>query len=89
MDQGRDYREGVLRLRFSSEHRYLSDLVAENLKRKYFRSRPKLHFNMKAKLENDVHMDLKSSKIIPRELQYETNMDPKGCPGGLQATLGR
>ena len=43
---------------------------------------------MKAKLENDVHMDLKSSKISIRELQHETNMDPKGCPGGVQATLG-
>ena len=28
---------------------------------------------MKAKLENEVNMDLKSSKISPREL----NMDPK------------
>ena len=44
---------------------------------------------MKAKLENEVNMDLKSSKISPRELQHETNMDPKGCPGGVQATLGR
>ena len=43
---------------------------------------------MKAKLENEVNMDLKSSKISPRELQYETNMGPKGCPGGLPATLG-
>ena len=44
---------------------------------------------MKAKLENEVNMDLKSSKISPRELPYETNMDPKGCPEGVQATLGR
>ena len=36
---------------------------------------------MKAKLENEVNMDLKSSKISPRELQHETNMDPKGCSG--------
>ena len=43
---------------------------------------------MKAKLENEVNMDLKSSKISPRELQHETNMDPKGCPGGVQAPLG-
>ena len=43
---------------------------------------------MKAKLENEVNMGLKSSKISPRELQYETNMDPKGCTGNLQATLG-
>ena len=40
---------------------------------------------MKAKLENEVNMDLKSSKISPRELQHETNM---GCPGASRRPLG-
>ena len=42
---------------------------------------------MKAKLENEVNMDLKSSKISPREPQHETNMDPKCTPkGALEAS---
>ena len=42
---------------------------------------------MKAKLENEVNMDLKSSKISPREPQNETNMDPKCTPkGALEAS---
>ena len=48
---------------------------------------------LKAKLENEAIMDLRSSKFSSRELQNETKMypqmPPKGCPGGLQATLGR
>ena len=37
---------------------------------------------MKAKLENEVNMDLKS-----RELQHDTNMDPKCSPkGALEAS---
>ena len=42
---------------------------------------------MKAKLENEVNMDLKSLKISPREPQHETNMDPKCTPkGALEAS---
>ena len=40
---------------------------------------------MKAKLENEVNMDLKSSKIS--SLQNETDMDPKCTPkGALEAS---
>ena len=42
---------------------------------------------LKAKLENEAKMHSKSSKISSRELQNETNMDPK-CPpkGALEAS---
>ena len=42
---------------------------------------------LKAKLENEASMDLKSSKFSSRELQNETKMDPK-CPpkGALEAS---
>ena len=35
---------------------------------------------MKAKLENEVNMDLKSSKISSRELQNEANLGQKCFP---------
>ena len=42
---------------------------------------------MKAKLEIEVNMDLKSSEISLRELQHETDMDPKCTPkGALEAS---
>ena len=51
---------------------------------------------MKAKLENEVNMDLKSSKISPRELQHETNMEgaleaskrPLGAESGFRKLFG-
>ena len=42
---------------------------------------------MKAKLENEVNMDLKSSKISPRELQHET-WTPKSALEASRRPLG-
>ena len=43
--------------------------------------------SLKAKLENEANMDLKTSKISSRELQHETKIVPKCTPkGALEAS---
>ena len=43
---------------------------------------------MKAKLENEVNMDLKSSKISPRELHMRPTWTPKGALEASRRPLG-